>query len=410
MSKKYLSLVAFALLPFLSFNLFAQSDLEERVKALENKAKIDSQLKFSGYGQFDYRNIERHDYTESGFPTSQNELRIRRGRLRAEYNTDLLGFAFQLCATQTGVTIRDLYIDFKDPLTKFLTLRAGNFRVAMGHEILQSTPAMLSVERSRVTNTMIPGDRDIAAMLIIQAPKDHFLNPFRVDLQVVNGAGTTNAYANRKNFVARLNYTNTFGDFRLGVGAATYQGGTYQGNSRVFTMESNEFKLNDNISNVGQYAPRTYYQCELVTSYKSQIGLTSLTGEFWAGKQSGTATSSTSPTVLPTGDTYIRPFNGFIAQLGHQILNTGLTVAAKYDIYNPNTKVSGNEIGMEGSNTSATDLSYATIGIGLIYEPVRNVRFTLWYNMITNETSDKLADFNEDRRDNILTLRMQVRF
>ena len=115
---------------------------------------------------------------------------------------------------------------------------------------------------------------------------------------------------------------------------------------------------------------------------------------------------------MPTGDIYVRPFQGIIAQLGHTIPNTGLTIACKYDIYNPNTGVSGNDIGADGSFTGAADLTYHTIGAGLHYEPVRNLRFTLWYDMITNETTNAttLPAFSEDRKDNILTLRMQIRF
>jgi len=414
--KKHLLIMVLALLPFFQINAFAQDDLDKRVKELENKVKDASQLKFSGYGQFEYRNIERTSYSASPYPVSQNEFRIRRGRLKAEYKTDLLGAVLQIDATQGGLAIRDAYFDFRMPFANFVTLRGGLTKVVMGTEILQSSSDRYAPERARVATTLVPGERDVAAMLTVQGPKGHVLNPFTLNLQLVNGAGIASQYANKKNFVARLSYANTFGDFKLGIGASTYQGGVYQPTNKVFKMDGSKFVPDTNAENRGQYASRSYIQGDLTLTYKSSAGSTFLGGEFWTGEQPGTSSSSQSFSAVPTTDIYVRPFSGIIAQLGHQITNTGLTVAVKYDIYNPNTGVSGDEIGAANSNTTAADITHNTLGVGLIYEPVKNIRFTLWYDMITNETSDKLlptsndVGFINDRKDNILTLRMQVKF
>jgi phosphate-selective porin len=409
MSKKHLLMMVLALLPFFQINTFAQDDIDKRVKDLENKVKDASQLKLSGYGQFEYRNIEK-SYSVSPYPASQNEFRVRRGRLKAEYKTDLLGAVIQIDATQGGLSIKDAYLDFRMPFANFVTLRGGLTKVVVGHEILQSSSDRYAPERARVATTLVPSERDVAALLTIQGPKNHILNPFTLNLQLVNGAGIANGYANTKNFVARLSYANTFGDFKLGIGASTYQGGAYQPTSKVFTMDGSKFTVDDNADNVGQYASRTYYEGDLTLTYKSSAGSTFLAGEFWGGEQPGTSSSSTSFGAAPTTDIYVRPFSGIIAQLGHQITNTGLTVAVKYDIYNPNTAVSGDEIGATDSYTTAGDIAYNTFGAGLIYEPVKNLRFTLWYDMITNETSNALSGYQEDKKDNILTLRMQVKF
>jgi hypothetical protein len=418
--------VALALLPLLTITTFAQAELEKRVKDLEDKA---SKLRVSGYIQSQFKNLEDGAYTATpGFPASRNALEIPRARLRATYSTDLFGYAFEIDARETNASnmIRDCFIEFKCPYTKFITLRAGITKVVMGHELLMSATDVFSPDLSRVIRTLIPGDRDVAAMVTFKAPKGHFLNPFALSVQLLNGYGINVPQSNMKNFAARLNYVETFGDFKLGVGAATYQGGVFQGHkaelegghylSNVYTMEGNQFVLNNSADNFGKYATRAYYQCDLNVAYKSPLGLTSLGGEFWFGEQPGTVSSSTSPTnALPIGETYIRPFQSIIALLSHEITNTGLTVVGKYDVYNPNTGVSGNEIG-HSAFTGAGDIAYTTIGAGLIYEPPiakKNVRFTLWYNMVSNETTESITNttrFKEDIKDNEFVLRMQVKF
>jgi hypothetical protein len=416
-----------ALFPLLQVNSFAQDDMEKRVKELENKAKEESKLKISGYMQAQFRNQENHDFREGGFKSSTNLFEGRRARLGATYSNDLIGYKIEFegvpgsSSNQFGVSVKDVYVDFKDPFTKFITLRAGLTRVTMGNEITISSTEILSPELARVNTTLIPGERDIVAMLTVKAPAKHFLNPFTLNLQLLNGNGVYAGNTNKKNFVARLHYGNNFDNLKLGVGAGTYQGGTYQGTRNVYTMDGSKFVVNSDSTNLGEYASRSYYQCELSAALKSPAGTTSFLGEFWTGEHPGRRDTSLTPAQagLYTGDTYIRPFNGIIATLSHEIPKTNLTVAVKYDMYDPNTNVSGDEIGAENSLTNAADISFNTLGCGLIFEPTKNLRFTLWYNMVTNETSthldgiatnDKAHNFKEDRKDNQLWLRMQIKF
>ena len=408
--------MASALLPFLTLTAFAQTELEQRVKELEDKA---SKLRISGYIQSQFKNLEPGAYSASaGFPDSRNALEVPRARLRATYSTDLFGYAFEIDARETNASnmIRDCFVEFKCPYTRAITLRAGITKVVMGQELLMSATDVFSPDLARVITTLIPGDRDVAAMLTFKAPKGHFLNPFTLSVQMLNGYGINAPQSNKKNFAARLNYAETFGDFKLGVGAATYQGGVFQNSNRVLTMDGTNFVVNESDDNKGKYATRAYYQCDLNLAYKSPAGLTSLGGEFWFGEQPGTDVSSRSPTTaLPTGDTYIRPFQGIIALLSHEICKTGLTVVGKYDVYNPNTKVSGNEIG-KSAFTGVGDISYTTLGGGLIFEPPcakKNVRFTLWYNMVSNEITENIAGaarFKENIKDNEFVFRIQVKF
>ena len=431
--KKYLLLMVLALFPLLQVNSFAQDDMEKRVKELENKAKEESKLKISGYMQAQFTNLEINNFTAAPAPdasnffkSSRNLFEARRARLGATYSNDLIGYKIEFegvpgsSSNTFGVSVKDVYVDFKEPFTKFITLRAGLTRVTMGNEVMISSTEILSPELARVNTTLLPGERDIVAMLTVKAPTKHFLNPFTLNLQLVNGNGVYAGNVNTKNFVARLHYGNNFDNLRLGVGAATYQGSTYQGTRDVYTMDGSKFVVNSDSTNLGEYASRSYYQCELSAAFKSPAGTTSFLGEFWTGEhpaQLGTTSTPTTtsnapivPAPLYTGDTYIRPFNGIIATLSHEIPKTNLTVAVKYDMYDPNTNVSGDEIGVAESSTGVADISFNTLGCGLIFEPTKNLRFTLWYNAVTNETSTNVSGYNEDRRDNQLWLRMQIKF
>ena len=87
----------------------------------------------------------------------------------------------------------------------------------------------------------------------------------------------------------------------------------------------------------------------------------------------------------------------------------------KYDEFDPNTDVSGTAIGADNT-TSASDVKYSTLGLGWIYHWDANVKFTVYYDMVTNEkvlSSTKVASlypYTNDLKDNVLTVRMQYKF
>jgi len=100
-------------------------------------------------------------------------------------------------------------------------------------------------------------------------------------------------------------------------------------------------------------------------------------------------------------------------------LETPLQAVVKYDVYDPNTMVSGNEIAKAvttGVKTSATDVKYSTLGLGLNYRWSSNVKFMAYYDFVRNETTSNivnastLADLSHDRKDNVFTFRVQYKF
>jgi hypothetical protein len=136
------------------------------------------------------------------------------------------------------------------------------------------------------------------------------------------------------------------------------------------------------------------------------------------GTQSGYSSTSASPFFLPipsatspnTADVYVRSFNGMYAYFIQRIAKTKHEISVKYEWYDPNTKVKGNDIAGSTSNAlSSADIKYTQLGFTYLYYFDANVKFMANYNIITNE-STKLAGYTKDLKDNVLTLRVQYRF
>jgi len=131
------------------------------------------------------------------------------------------------------------------------------------------------------------------------------------------------------------------------------------------------------------------------------------------------ANSAVSLTALPTGAVYDRPFLGYYLYAIQQIGHSPFQAVIKYDVYDPNTKVTGSEVGLpasEGIPTGAADIQFSTWGIGLNYQVDQQMRWTVYYDLVRNEvspwlaTGSTLSDLSHDRNDNVLTIRCQYKF
>ena len=104
-----------------------------------------------------------------------------------------------------------------------------------------------------------------------------------------------------------------------------------------------------------------------------------------------------------------KEFDGAFFYFLQNIINEKWELIAKYDWYDPNTDIKGLEIGTPGSNTSATDIKYSTLGIGLTRYFSDNLKLLAYYAMVKNE-STSLIGYEEDIKDNVFTFRIQLRF
>lgn len=142
---------------------------------------------------------------------------------------------------------------------------------------------------------------------------------------------------------------------------------------------------------------------------KNSWGKTELRAEYWYGKQSASADESATPGILLKQPYYIREFNGAFFYLIQNIVSNKHMVVLKYDIYDPNKHVSGNDIGAPNSNTHAGDIRFNTFGAGYIYFADTHIKLVFWYDVIRNE-STLIDGFTSDVKDNIFTFRVQYRF
>ena len=78
----------------------------------------------------------------------------------------------------------------------------------------------------------------------------------------------------------------------------------------------------------------------------------------------------------------------------------------KFDLYDPNTKVKGQQI--TGSGFSAADISYSTLGIGYNYYLNPNLKIMCWYDRVWNERT-ALTGYLNDVSDDVVTIRFQYR-
>jgi hypothetical protein len=150
-------------------------------------------------------------------------------------------------------------------------------------------------------------------------------------------------------------------------------------------------------------------------NFSAAPGLTIIRAEYIQGTQPGSPNSSLSPVTTVINPIYLRNFNGLYFYFVQNILQTKSQLVFKYDWYDPNIDLNGDQIGLAGSGTSEADIRFDTYGFGYIYRATNNVRFMAFYDIVKNERTqlagtNSTDDYRKDIADNVLTLRMQYRF
>jgi phosphate-selective porin len=386
----------------LSATNFAQTELSEHEK----------KFKVSGYIQTQYQYGEKDASLKVGTVNehpdeSFDRVGVRRGRIKFTYEDGIVSGVFQTDLTEKGVGIKDVYMNVKDSWMGTNVLKTGIFDRPFGNEIGYSSSRRESPERSTVFQTLFPDERDLGAMLQLQAAKTSPWNFLKLEAGLFAGNGIKQETDSRKDFIGHLSLNKTVrGDIRIGGGVSYYYGGVFQGLENVYRMSGTAFVLDGNPDNKGKFAKREYFGFDAQFIF----GMSQLRAEYLFGEQPGLKGNSKSPNAssLPTSDTYIRRFSGgyviFVQDLGALPLSAVL----KYDWYDPNSKVSENEIGL--NNTSFGDLAQNTFGFGMLWRATNNIRLQAFYEINQNETSENVAGYTEDRKDNVFTLRLQYQF
>jgi len=353
-----------------------------------------------------------------------NRFSLRRGRIRFDYarfnkqNQPVLQFVFQFDGTERGVFIRDFWGRVFESKWQLFSFTAGMFARPFGYEVNLGSPDRESPERGRMSQLLMKTERDLGAMVSFEPrKKDHPLRYFKLDMGLFNGPGLTAPadYDSYKDFIARASFKpyQLGTHFILSAGCSYFNGGFLQNtkytNRVVNAGGVKTFITDSSLSNIDTKAPRRYAGADIQLKYKREAGYTEIRAEYWQGTQTATAASTETPATLLTEPSFTRKFNGAFIYLLHNIFNTHHQLCIKYDWYDPNTSLSGSDIGKAGTSLNATDIKYSTLGFGYNYYVNDNLRLLLWYEIITNE-STLLPAYNADVKDNLLTCRLQFRF
>lgn len=413
-----------------------KGDLEEIRGALEGtnetvseiKTTIDAlkKIKISGYIQTQYQIAEGEGistFAGGSFPANvRDRFQIRRGRLKANYDNDLTQYVLQIDVTQNGVGIKDAYASLKEPWTRAVSLTAGVFDRPFGFEISYSSGNRESPERSRLFQTLFPGERELGAKIEIN-PENGFLSYFNLKAGLFNGVlNNANENDRNKDFIGRLGFAFPFDEANLAIdgGFSLYSGKVTSNSKFIFEIENaatlKRYRVDSTASNAGGSYSRVYYGVDFQMYYDIPFpGGMSLRVEYITGQQPGTgASNSFYNPGTSAAPLYIRNFSGYYINYIQNIGSKNQLVA-KYDVLDPNADVDGNDIGTSGSNLTVADIKYSAFGIGWIHHWDSNVKITLYYDLVLNEKINSsakgtLAPHNKDVKDNVFTIRMQYKF
>lgn len=384
---------------------------------LDLKSTVDElkKIKLSGYIQSQYQSIENDgasSFSGGNFSAGlHNRFLVRRGRLKAVYENKNSQYVLQIDATEKGLGLKDAYVYVKEPYLNIFAIKGGVFDRPFGFEISYSSSSRETPERSRLFQTLFPGERDLGLSLEI-TPTASFFNHFNFKGGFFAGNGINSETDNQKDFIGRFGFSIPFYEenFAIDGGISAYYGKVKLASGKyIYSVDSPSQPQKDS-ANIG-WADRNYIGFDIQLFYDLPIlGGFSLRGEYISGKQPGSSTSSSSPTSLQAGDIYLRNFYGYYINF---IQNIGIKnqFVIKYDVYDPNSKVSADEVGKNiSAKLNASDLKYSTLGIGLVHHFDSNVKFTFYYEQVKNETSTNLVGYNDDLKDNVFTFRIQYKF
>jgi len=406
-------------------SFFIKDTVRPFIKRFEN-------INISGYMQPQFQ-VAQSDgapsYEGGNFSQySSSRFMLRRARLKVDYllRTDekmpKVLFTFQIDATERGVIVRDMFLRVFEAKKNLLALTAGFFARPFGFEVNLGSSFRETPERGRMSQILMPGERDLGVMLSFEPQKKtHKLYHLKWDAGFFNGQGQsgTTDFDSHKDFITRFSLKPyKLGKSELGAGLSLLRGGWKNGTKYVYKSSvvagNKVFVVDSSESNLGNSAPRHYYGADIQYKINHRWGATEWRAEYWFGTQPGTSANTTNPGTLPNSNglavpTYVRHYNGAFFYFLQNIVNTKHQLVVKYDWYDPNIKVSKGEIGKPGTNLTAADVKFSTLGVGYIYYFNPQTKITFYYDIVQNEET-QLGGYTSDIKDNVFTCRLQFRF
>ena len=398
--------------------------LTRSVQVLQDEFKVLKRLKITGYIQPQWQYIDSAgapsfaggDFV-NGTSKYYSRFTIRRGRFKFTYNYENIEFMLNTDATEKGYALRESYVKVNDPWGKGFSLLAGLLQVQFGFEVTQSSSVRETPERARYNQILFSTERDLGLFGSYVAPKSSKLYGIKIDAAVMNGvAGVNPEFDSHKDFTGRIQYSRTLKNekFSWAIGASGYYGGYRLGNVKDYdftTLPNGDkgFVFAPDTSDYNRVGERRYIGADAQASIDWPIGITTLRAEYIAGEQPGAVSNSLSPRLAPTASIYHRTFDGAYFYFIQNIGTSRFQAVVKYDWYDANTKIKGMDIGKAGTNTNAGDIRFDTWGFGLTLRINANTKVIAYYDLVKNE-STMVKGYGNDIKDNVVTIRTQIKF
>jgi len=393
-----------------------------------------NRVRISGYiqPQFQYIGAKgAQTYAGGNFSEfSDNRFMLRRGRLRVDYahlnekSEPTSYFVFQFDGTERGVVIRDFWGRFYENKFKIFALTTGMFARPFGYEVNLSSANRETPERGRMSQILMRTERDIGVMLTMNKRlKNGKSSDFKFDIGVFNGQGMSGPvdYDSHKDVIAKISMKpkRIINQSKAMFSAAIsgYAGGITSQSETIYKVRKGKEQyvmLKDSArSNLGKATPRNYAGADAQLIIPNKHGQTEFRAEYIKGRQTATALSSETPGTYPVingskAPLYVRDFDGAYFYFLQDLNSEDHQFVIKYDWYDPNKRVSGNELST-ANGFSKADLRYNTLGFGYVYRANESLKFMFYYENVKNEKS-LIPGFSEDVPDDVFTCRVQYNF
>jgi len=400
--------------------------IKDTVRPLVNRYQ---NLSISGYmqPQFQVAQKEGEATFEGGnfAPNSRSRFLLRRARVKVDYllpakerNFPKALFTFQIDATERGVIVRDMFLRLYEPKQQNFSLTMGLFGRPFGYEVNLSSSYRETPERGRMSQILMPGERDMGAMVSYESQNPQRKDPtFKLDVGVFNGIGPSGVtdFDSYKDLISRLSLKEwkISKTVKLSGGLSFLNGGWRQDTKYRYKVSNGNgiqnFAVDSSLANIGRKTPRHYYGADVQLALLHRRGKTEWRAEYWRGTQPGTASATVSPASQPLGPTYIRQFDGAFFYFLQTLWNPHWELMLKYDWYDPNRLIAASEIGKSNTNFTPADIKYTTLGVGLTRYFTGNLKLLAYYDLVRNEKTS-LPGYEQDVPDNVFTFRIQLRF
>jgi len=407
--KKLLAITIFTILSINGFSQIQSNDslkelidkhdgkinaLDERV--LVNEADLGklNKIKVSGYIQSQYENYGKDIEKSNGY---NNTFYIRRARVKFTYElTDGVKFVLQPDFSTNSLSLKDAYAVVNIPKLKGFTLWAGQMN-RPNYEVEYSSGQREVLERSRVVRALYPGEREIGVKLEYIGSAI----PLKFQLMAMNGNFTgTQAkdVDSKKDIMGRLVYSIKLPGAGVGIdlGANGYFGGNL---AKTNPYVRNSDGTADSLKNAWSYLDKNWAGGE-IQIFADVLGGMAIKGEYIGGVNStpSTITSTATMAQKKADPNKLKNLSGYYIYFIKNIGQKNQFVA-RYDYYDPNTKLKGDAAG--------SDIFYKTWTIAWQYYLNDNIRISLNYEMPENEINALNAI---EKKDNVLGVRIQAKF